>query len=90
MNINRDDLSSLQSVYRTMLTESQETGYNGGMNTIARKVIDDQHILRLIQTHVDADLTTLDAPEVIDVHAHKLAELVRDAYEAGCASAATK
>jgi hypothetical protein len=90
MNINRDDLNSLQSAYRTMLTESQETGYTGGMNTIARKVIDDQHILRLIQTHVDADLTTLDAPDVIDVHAHKLAELVRDAYEAGCAAAATK
>ena len=32
MNINRDDLKSLQSAYRTVLTESQETGYNGGMN----------------------------------------------------------
>ena len=32
MNINRDDLKSLQSAYRKVLTESQETGYNGGMN----------------------------------------------------------
>ncbi len=32
MNINRDDLKSLQSAYRTVLTESSETGYNGGMN----------------------------------------------------------
>jgi hypothetical protein len=32
MNINRNDLKSLQSAYRTVLTESQETGYNGGMN----------------------------------------------------------
>jgi hypothetical protein len=32
MNINRNDLKSLQSAYRTVLTESQETGYNSGMN----------------------------------------------------------
>jgi hypothetical protein len=32
MNINRDDLNGLQSAYRTVLTESQETGHNGGMN----------------------------------------------------------
>ncbi len=32
MNINRNDLKSLQSAYRKVLTESQETGYNGGMN----------------------------------------------------------
>lgn len=32
MNINRNDLSSLQSAYQKVLTESQETGHNGGMN----------------------------------------------------------
>ena len=39
MNINRDDLKSLQSAYRTVLTESQETGYNGGMNNIYKAVL---------------------------------------------------
>ena len=38
MNINRDDLKSLQSAYRTVLTESQETGYNGGMNNTQMKL----------------------------------------------------
>jgi hypothetical protein len=34
MNINRNDLHKLQDAYRSVLTESQETGYNGGMNNI--------------------------------------------------------
>ncbi len=32
MNINRDDLAKLQQSYHSVITESQETSHNGGMN----------------------------------------------------------
>ena len=59
MNINRNDLKSLQSAYRTVLTESQETGYNGGMNNThmklskAFKQVVDQVINNYVQNPVE-------------------------------------
>ena len=54
MNINRNDLKSLQSAYRTVLTESQETGYNGGQMKLSKafKQVVDQVINNYVKNPV--------------------------------------